>query len=85
MNELGHVVGYHCDCGFLSASDDAFVWTPESGLVTLPFPAGTIRKRAFDINDAGYVVGEFDAPDDGLDVTQGDSDPSQFPTSLHQT
>ncbi len=68
INNLGHVVGYHCDCGFLSSSDDAFVWTPESGLVTLSFPAGTIRKRAFDINDAGYIVGEFDAPDDGLCV-----------------
>ncbi len=66
MNNLGHVVGYHRDCGFLAASDDAFVWTPESGLVTLSFPAGTIRKRAFDINDSGAIVGTFDLSGDGL-------------------
>jgi probable HAF family extracellular repeat protein len=66
LNNLGHVVGYHRDCEF--ESNEAFVWTPESGLVTLDFPGDTIRKKAFDINDAGQIVGEVDFVGDGLDV-----------------
>ncbi|MHC4414650.1 MAG: hypothetical protein ACYS0G_05145 [Planctomycetota bacterium] len=66
LNNLGHVVGYHWDCEW--ESDEAFVWTPESGLVTLDFPGDTIRKKAFDINDAGQIVGHVDFIGDGLDV-----------------
>lgn len=63
LSEQGHVVGTHLDCEFID--DEAFVWTPETGLVTLPFPAGTIRKRAYDI-EGGLIVGRFDILGDGL-------------------
>ena len=64
MNELGHVVGTHLDCDFIH--DEAFVWTPESGLVTLSFEPGTIRRRAYDINHDGQIVGRHDVLGDGL-------------------
>ena len=55
INALGHVVGYHCQC--ICGSNSAFVWTPESGLVTLDPPPGVYSAIATDINDAGQIVG----------------------------
>jgi probable HAF family extracellular repeat protein len=57
LNELGHVVGDHESCD--STYDEAFVWTPESDLVTLEMPPGTVISSAYDINEAGQIVGEF--------------------------
>ncbi len=42
------------------------MWTPENGFLTLPFPGGTFDSHAYDINDSGMIVGEFEAGDDGL-------------------
>ena len=56
LNEHGHVVGYYQQCAN-PARHEAFVWTPETGLVTLPRPAGVLSARAIDINDAGQIGG----------------------------
>ena len=67
LNELGHVVGYYDQCEG-SPYREAFLWTPDAGLTTLVRPAGVITAKAFDINDAGQVVGELDISGDGLGV-----------------
>ena len=64
LNELGHVVG-HFAC--LGQDEQAFLWTPESGVITLAMPPGTIRSRALAIADDGKIVGWFDLSGDGLD------------------
>ncbi len=54
LNENGEVVGYwSCPVG----NDKAFVWTPETGLISLEMPAGVVDARAFDIDNAGDIVG----------------------------
>lgn len=53
MNEHGHIVGYLTSWG----PDTAFLWTSEDGLVTLPKWPGSSESRAYDINDAGNIVG----------------------------
>lgn len=50
INDRGEVVGWW--------PDGAFVWTPETGMVTLPGPGGTVSIGAHAINDRGDVVGE---------------------------
>ena len=58
LNELGQVVGYHRQCDELTF-DEAFVWTPETGLLTLDRPTGFDGARANDINDSGDIVGSL--------------------------
>ncbi len=59
-NVLGHVVGYHWQCGDTYGDNDAFVWTPESGLGDLAIPFSFSEARASDINDFGQIVGELE-------------------------
>ena len=55
INSHGHVVGYYQVC--IGGTDQPFVWTPEGGLQTLEMPEGVVSARAYDINDAGQIVG----------------------------
>ena len=55
MNSYGHVVGSWQMC--LETADEAFYWTPETGLVTMTRPAGVTSAMASDINDHGQIVG----------------------------
>jgi probable HAF family extracellular repeat protein len=66
LNELGHVVGEHWACDW--DEDHAFVWTPESGLVTLDMPPGTYTSTAYDINEASQIVGELSITGDDLGI-----------------
>ena len=50
INNLGHVVGFHWNCAL---DDEAFVWMPESGLVTLERPPEFSEAEAWDISDSG--------------------------------
>jgi probable HAF family extracellular repeat protein len=54
INERGHVAGR---VATLSENSRAFVWTPESGTVVLPLPAGILDMRATGLNDFDQVVG----------------------------
>jgi probable HAF family extracellular repeat protein len=64
MNNLGHVVGYHWDCDF--TFDEAFAWTPQSGLVTLEMPAEVFDSEAVDVNDSEEIVGTMQTSDAGV-------------------
>ena len=64
INSAAEVVGYHCAC--ICTSDQAFRWTAKTGLVELAEPPGTGSSRASDINDMGWIVGNFCIPGDGL-------------------
>ena len=55
INDQGHVVGYYDVC--LGDIQRAFLWTPEGGMQTLAMPDGVLSARAYDINDAGQIVG----------------------------
>ena len=57
LNELGHVVGAYDDCD--TSYDQAFVWTPDTGFVSLDMPPGTAVSTAYGISDTGQIVGEF--------------------------
>jgi probable HAF family extracellular repeat protein len=57
MNNHGHIVGYYWDCVEPTTVHRAFVWKPETGLVTLPTPSGVASAEATDINDAGFIIG----------------------------
>jgi len=59
MSNAGLVVGYYSNC---ADPDDAFVWTPEQGFRTLARPAGHTHFRAYDVNEAGEVVGSIYFP-----------------------
>ena len=64
LSSIGHVAGWYQDC---SLQDDvAYFWTPALGMVDIPFPPGSIRRHAEDINSAGRIVGSVDLPNDGL-------------------
>lgn len=60
INDLGQVVGYYSQCGG-AEGNEAFLWTPESGVVTLDPPAGVWSARAWDVNEAGQIVGVMSA------------------------
>lgn len=66
LNEQGHVVGWHHQCSV--SRDEAFIWTPETGLVTLERPPGVLWAVAYDINDHGQIVGTIHAPGRGRDA-----------------
>ena len=68
INELGQIAGSRFLCGNGWGDDGAFLWTPETGIVMLDMPAGTFDSFAFDVNDAGQVIGTFDVADDGFSV-----------------
>jgi uncharacterized membrane protein len=55
INEHGHIAGGYrpCDLG----PSQAFVWTPESGMVELEMPSGVMSGSGLDITDGGHVVG----------------------------
>ena len=55
MNSHGHVAGSYLRCSV--TADEAFYWTPETGLVTMKRPPGVHSAIATDINDAGMVIG----------------------------
>ena len=77
LNELGHVVGYYFQCDDPTL-DEAFVWRPETGLVTLERPPGVISAKAVDVNDAGQIVGELDISGDGLGIMAFLHDGNEF-------
>ncbi len=57
LNENGAVVGrWNCPA---SENRRAFVWTPDSGLVTLEIPTGFSGAEAWGINGLGHVVGRI--------------------------
>ncbi len=62
VNELVHVCGYWT---VLGPDEHAFVWTPETGLVTLDMPPGTSASTASEI-DGNQIVGAFDGSGDGF-------------------
>lgn len=64
VNNVGHVVGWRWNCAL--DDDIAYLWTPELGMVDIPFPPGTTRRRAEAINSAGRIVGSAGFPNDGL-------------------
>ncbi len=66
INELRQIAGSHWQCGNSWGDDAAFFWTAESGIGILNMPAGTFDSFAFDVNDAGQVVGWFDVAGDGF-------------------
>lgn len=61
INDAGTVAGLYREC--LTGPSRAFRWTPESGLDELWLPSGS-PGAAFDINEAGQIVGSFDRSDD---------------------
>ena len=64
LNEDGHVVGrYKC---FLWEHNEAFLWTPSGGYVTLERPPGVSSATALDINDSGLICGEMIVSDLGV-------------------
>ena len=52
LNESGHVVGT-----LTGDTKRPFVWTETGGLRELPLPAGAEAGVAYDVNDAGQIVG----------------------------
>ena len=68
LNERGQVVGDRGQCGSSWGDDAAFVWTPESGIEILDMPADTWTSKAFDINDSGQIVGDFNVLGDEFSV-----------------
>jgi probable HAF family extracellular repeat protein len=64
VNEEGVVVGFYSVCTI--GPDQAYVWTAESGLVTLDIP-GAIESKARHISGDG-IVGSFDDPNDEYSV-----------------
>lgn len=61
VNNLGQVVGNDQQGG-----QRPFLWSPSSGMVALAILPGSINGIAFDINDAGTVVGESHAELSGI-------------------
>ena len=68
INELGQIAGSRSLCGSSFGDDAAFLWTAESGIVMLDMPTGTFESFAFDVNDAGQVIGTFNVAGDGFSV-----------------
>jgi uncharacterized membrane protein len=64
MNNLGWVCGSYFQC-FPDDNDEAFYWTPETGVVTIPRPEPYYNSVAIDISDSGYVVGTMIATNPG--------------------
>jgi probable HAF family extracellular repeat protein len=62
VNEDGVVVGFYSVCTI--GPDQAYVWTAESGLVTLDIP-GASESKAQDIS-GDCIVGTFNVPNDGF-------------------
>ena len=62
INELGRVAGYYYHCGG-GTGFEAFRWSAGHGMVTLPRPAGVTSAGAWDINDAGVIVGTYTRTD----------------------
>lgn len=60
INEAGEVCGYYTRCEL--GANLAYVWTPETGLVTLSIP-GSDESYAQGTS-VGYVVGHYDNPSD---------------------
>ena len=56
LNNSGHVVGW--------CVTEAFLWTPESGMVQLPHYGSRTFHAAYDVNDSDVVVGSA-----GLEVS----------------
>lgn len=52
-SDSGHIVGYQVLGGVLQP----YIATLDDGLAQLPLPSGYISGAAFDVNDAGVVVG----------------------------
>lgn len=62
INESGDVCGYW---SVLGPDEHAFVWTAETGLITLDPPPGVSSAIASDIEDGGPVVGRMIVTDLG--------------------
>ena len=64
LNENGAVVGYYyCPTW---EHDEAFLWTPEGGYVTLGRPPGVSSAIPTDINDQGVICGTMIVADVGF-------------------
>ena len=60
LSDLGHAVGYYRQCNDATLYE-AFVWTPETGLMTLDRPPGYVSAAASDIDSArGWIVGSME-------------------------
>jgi probable HAF family extracellular repeat protein len=60
INENGQIVGWSLDA---EANKLAFVWSPESGMTALPFPApGATLVEAISINNWGLAIGTASVP-----------------------
>jgi probable HAF family extracellular repeat protein len=57
INDAGVVAGAYTSC--FVGPGEAFVWTRQTGLVTLDRPPGALGAGAFDIADDGVVVGSL--------------------------
>ena len=81
MNDYGHICGHYAAGEF---GQRAFYWTPEAGFVDFLPPSGT-TSRAYDINNNGIVVGQYQNALRGFvyDTTTGELtelDPPYRPT-----
>lgn len=61
INNRGHVIGNY----FLGEAWRGFFWSPESGLIMLPRPAGMEDVSVSDLNDLDHVVGYMNSPTQG--------------------
>lgn len=52
-----YVCGRYLPCGI--GTSQGWYWTAQTGLVTIPLPAGISWCEAYDVSDAGLVVGEY--------------------------
>ncbi|GMU84229.1 MAG: hypothetical protein AMXMBFR47_40990 [Planctomycetota bacterium] len=64
INNLGHVVGYSLSAHYGEPMQEAFLWTPESGMIGLGtlIGSGHWSSYASDINDSGWIAGDSDSP-----------------------
>lgn len=78
INAAGHFVGRYqegCDGDF-----EAYQWTPERGVVTLPRPAGFAEAEAHGLNDRGQIVGlaELDSISEARAILWDDGEPVEL-------
>lgn len=76
VNQNGDVAGYRCVC--LCNNDQAFNWTVVTGLVDLELPSDVDSSRAFDLNDIGWIVGDYNVFPSGFSDLAFVHDGKQF-------
>lgn len=57
LSSSGEVCGYHWPCDG-PIEEIGFVWTAETGIVSIPVPPGVVVATPADINDSGQLTGK---------------------------